>query len=197
MFSIAVTGGIACGKSLFGQMLADWGADGVDADEIVRSLHLPGGKGAEKVAASFGSDYLLPDGGTDRRRLGNLIFSDASARARLDDLLHPIVRDELLIWKSQPSATPFKVAQIPLLFEVGWEKDWDLSVCINAPENVRLERLCARGLSREQAQERIVAQMTSAQRAAKADIVINNDATITELKVSAQRLFHYLEQKST
>ena len=195
MFSIAVTGGIACGKSLFGQMLGDLGADVVDADVIVRSLHRPGGKGAELVASNFGGAYLLPDGGTNREHLGSLVFSDASARRRLNDLLHPMIRNELLAWKERPSATPFKVAQIPLLFEEGWETDWDLSVSIEAPENVRFSRLLARGLNPEQARNRIAAQMTSAQRAEKADVVIHNDATVAELQFAARRLFLQMENK--
>lgn len=195
MISIAVTGGIACGKSLFGQMLRDLGADVVDADEIVRSLHRPGGKGAELVASNFGGAYLLPDGGTDREHLGSLVFSDASARRRLNDLLHPMIRNELLAWKERPSATPFKVAQIALLFEEGWDGDWDLSVSIESPEQVRYSRLLARGMSPEQARNRIAAQMTSAQRAEKADIVIQNDATVAELQLAARRLFLQMENK--
>ena len=195
MFSIAVTGGIASGKSLFGSILSDLGADVADADEIVRALHRPGGRGALLVASAFGSNYLLQDGSTDRTRLSNLIFSDASARQRLDDLLHPLVRNELLSWKDRPSASSVKVAHIPLLFEKGWESDWDLTIDVEAPEHVRVERLLSRGLSEEQSLSRINAQMTSAKRIGKADIVIYNDATIAELEKAAQRLIHYLEKK--
>lgn len=195
MFSIAVTGGIASGKSLFGSLLSDLGADVADADEIVRALHRSGGRGALLVASAFGNNYLLPDGSTDRTSLSNLIFSDASARQRLDDLLHPLVRNELLSWKNSPSASSVKVAQIPLLFEKGWESDWDLTIDVEAPERVRVERLLSRGLSEEQSLSRINAQMTSAKRIGKADIVIYNDATVAELEKSAKRLIHYLEKK--
>jgi len=195
MFSIAVTGGIASGKSLFGSMLSNLGADVADADEIVRKLHRPGGRGALLVASAFGSKYLLQDGSTDRASLGNLVFGDASARRRLDDLLHPMVRDELLSWKDRPAASPIKVAQIPLLFEKGWESDWDLTVDVEAPERARLERLLSRGLSHKQSVNRIYAQMTSANRAEKADIVIYNDATVAELEKAARRLMQYLEKK--
>lgn len=195
MFSIAVTGGIASGKSLFGSILSGLGADVADADGIVRMLHCPGGRGALLVASAFGSKYLLQDGSTDRTSLGNLVFSDASARRRLDDLLHPLVRNELLSWKNRPSASPVKVAQIPLLFEKGWESDWDLSVDLEAPERIRIERLISRGLSEAQSASRITAQMTSAQRAGKADIVIYNGATVVELEKAARRLIQYLEKK--
>ncbi len=195
MFSIAVTGGIASGNSLFGSLLSNLGADVADADEIVRALHRPGGRGALLVASAFGSNYLLQDGSTDRTSLGNLIFSDASARQRLAELLHPLVRDELLSWKDRPSASSVKVAQIPLLFEKGWESDWDLTIDVEALERVRMERLLSRGLSEAQAFSRINAQMTSAKRIGKADIVIHNDATVAELEKAATRLIHYLEKK--
>ncbi len=195
MFSIAVTGGIASGKSLFGSILSNLGADVADADDIVRAFHRSGGKGALLVASAFGSKYLLPDGSTDRASLSNLVFSDASARRRLDELLHPLVRNELLSWKDRPSAASVKVAQIPLLFEKGWESDWDLTIDVEAPDCVRLERLLSRGFSEEQSFSRINAQMTSAKRIGKADIVIYNDATIAELKKAAKRLILYLEKK--
>jgi len=195
MFSIAVTGGIASGKSLFGSMLSDLGADVADADEIVRKLHCPGGSGALLVASAFGSKFLLQDGSTDRASLGNLVFGDASARKRLDDLLHPIVRNELLSWKDRPSASPIKVAQIPLLFEKGWETDWDLTVDVEAPQRTRIARLHSRGLSYEQSINRISAQMTSANRAEKANIVIVNDASVAELEQAARCLIQYLEKK--
>ncbi|MGI5869279.1 MAG: dephospho-CoA kinase [Kiritimatiellia bacterium] len=193
MLSIALTGGIASGKSHFAGLLSKLGADVVDADEVVRSLHRPGGKGAEVVASIFGRSFLLPDGGTNRARLGELVFADADARKRLEQQLHPLVRDHLLAWRDAPSASPIKVAQIPLLFEAGWMDDWDLTVTIEAPLAFRLARLAERGLSREQAMSRIGAQMDSATRTAKADVVIRNTASLEELEAAARIFYHKLE----
>jgi len=195
MFSIAVTGGIASGKSLFGKMLSSLGADVADADDLVRQLHSPGGKGASLVASAFGNGFLLPDGGTDCSRLAACVFDDQVARRRLEDLLHPLVREMLLSWKNAYVAKPIKIALIPLLFEVGWQGDWDLTVDIEIPADLRLVRLRSRGLSEEAARQRILAQMTSAQRAEKADIVIYNHASMAELEHAARRMMQYAEKK--
>lgn len=197
MFSIALTGGIASGKSHFAGLLSRLGADVADADEIVRSLHRPGGDGADAVASVFGRSYLLADGGTDRARLGELVFADADARRRLEQRLHPLVRSHLLAWRDSPSAAPIKVAQIPLLFEAGWQGDWRLSATLEAPLEFRVARLVARGLAREQALNRIAAQTTDAARAAQADVVIRNMASLDELEAAATIFFHKLENMPT
>lgn len=193
MFTIALTGGIASGKSHFAGLLSKLGADVADADEIVRTLHRPGGSGASAVASVFGQSYLLADGGTDRVRLGELVFADADARKRLEQRLHPLVRRHLLAWRDAPSASPIKVAQIPLLFEAGWQGDWHLSVTLEAPLELRVARLMARGISREQARNRIAAQTTDAVRAAQADVVIRNMASLDELETAAEIFYHKLE----
>ena len=195
MYSIAVTGGIASGKSVFGQILSSLGVDVLDVDDIIRAMHGPGGKGVQIVSEYFGDEYVTKDGATNRVLLGNLIFSNAEQRKRLENLIHPIVRDELIAWKNISSAAPFKAALIPLLFEKGWEKDWNLSVCINAHDDSRLERLCGRGFTVQQSKDRMNAQMTSAERAAKADIVIHNDSTVEDLQKSAVRLVSHIMEK--
>ena len=197
MFSIALTGGIASGKSHFAGLLSTLGAEVADADEIVRSLHRPGGSGADAVASVFGRSYLLADGGTDRARLGELVFADADARRRLEQRLHPLVRSHLLAWRDSPSAAPFKIAQIPLLFESGWQGDWDLSATLEAPLESRVARLVARGLSREKALNRIAAQTTDAARAAQADVVVRNMASLAELETAASIFFHQMESIAT
>lgn len=194
MVSIAVTGGIACGKSLFCKFLSSMGAETVDTDAIVKGLHEPGMKGAKSVESVFGSEFLLPSGATDRAALGALVFSDESALKRLEDILHPLVKEELSKWREK-SGAEVKVAQIPLLFEKGWDVEWDVTVCVTAPEDVRMSRLLARGLTKDEAEKRISAQMTSAQKAALADIVINNDGTETELEATARELLTHLENK--
>ena len=197
MFSIALTGGIASGKSHFAGLLSRLGADVADADEIVRTLHRPGGGGADAVASVIGRSYLLADGGTDRARLGELVFADADARRRLEQRLHPLVRSHLLAWRDAPSASPIKIAQIPLLFEAGWQGDWRLSATLEAPPESRVARLVARGLTREQARIRIAAQTTDAERAAQADVVIRNMASLEELEAAATIFYHKLESMPT
>ena len=196
MTTLALTGGIACGKSLFGRLLAEAGAEVVDADDVVRSLHAPGGAAAREVARIFGSDYLAADGSTDRSRLAGLVFADAAARRRLEEFVHPLVRSALLAWKNAPaSGASVRVAQIPLLFESEWRRDWDLVVTVEtSDESVRLERLLSRGLSREEALARIAAQLPASKREELADIVIHNDGTVEDLRVLAHDLLRSLSK---
>ena len=197
MIRFALTGGIACGKSFFGGILSDLGVQVVDADEIVRAMHAPGGKAARAVRQAFGPDYLGPDGATDRTRLGELVFADASARRRLEELLHPLVRQHVLDWKDAAPAADFRCAQIPLLFESGWEGDWDATVTIESPLALRLERLAARGLSREESLRRIAAQLPESERRARADFTVENDCDEATLRVRAADLLQQLRKHGT
>ena len=193
MKTLALTGGIACGKSLFASFLAECGADAVDADDLVRALHAPGGAAAAAVAREFGPGLLAPDGGTDRAALGRLVFSDAAARRRLEGLVHPLVREALFAWRDAPAApggAPLRVAQIPLLFETGWTDGWDYTATVEtSSEEARLARLRARGLSDAEARARIAAQLPAAERIARADFVVRNDAGPDELRALAKALY--------
>jgi len=196
MRNIAITGGIASGKSLFGQMLSRLGADVLDADEIIREMHRPDGEGAKLVACGFGRAYLTESGATDRAKLGDLVFDNPAARRRLDALLHPVARRAALVWRDAPSRAPFKALLMPLLFESGWNADWDTVLTMESPLETRLGRLAERGLSREAALARIAAQTTPEERRAKADIVISNNAGFGELARAASIIFKLMEQQS-
>lgn len=193
MNTLALTGGIACGKSLFGSFLAQLGADVVDTDELVHRLHAPGGEAAKAVEHAFGPEFLAPDGGTDRARLARLVFSEPSARLRLESIVHPILRASLLAWRdatAAPGAAPLRVAQIPLLFETGWTDGWTFTATVEtSSEEARLARLRARGLSDEEARARIAAQLPAAERMKRADFVVLNDGTPGELFAKAEEIF--------
>ena len=190
MICLALTGGIACGKSELGRLLGQLGAETADCDAVVRELHSPGGQAAEAVAALFGGEFLMPDGSTDRARLARLVFGDEAARRKLEEAVHPIVRKRLLDWKRRPGdESSVRVAQIPLLFESGWSGDWDLCATVEtASEEARFARLSARGLSRAEAEARVSSQTTSAERAARADFVVMNDSGVAGLGVLARIL---------
>ena len=194
MKNIAITGGIASGKSLFGQMLSRLGADVLDADEIVRNMHRPGGEGAKITAREFGRAYLSEDGGTNREKLGDLVFNNPTARQRLDKLLHPLARRAALEWRDTPSNAPFKAVLVPLLFESGWHEDWERTLTVESPLKARLKRLTERGLTRAAALARIAAQLSPDERRAKADITILNNGDIAKLERAAAKLFKHMEQ---
>ncbi len=182
---IAVTGGVACGKSVFGRILSDQGAEVVDADEIVHRLQRPRGVLSRLIAGEFGKDFLDGQGAVDRERLGALVFADAEARSRLNALCHPVVRRWFQRWRSRPTSSWAKVALIPLLFESGWEEDWDGTVCIAASPDLQLSRLRDRGCSEGEARDRVLAQWPLAEKMKRADVVVQNNAGLEELAASA------------
>lgn len=200
MNTLALTGGIACGKSLFGSFLAQLGADVVDTDELVHRLHAPGGEAAKAVEHAFGPEYLAPDGGTDRAKLARLVFSEPSARLRLESIVHPILRASLLAWRDAPAApgaAPLRVAQIPLLFETGWTDGWTYTATVETTsEESRLARLRARGLTDDEARARIAAQLPAAERMKRADFTILNDGTPDELFEKAKSLYDEITRRN-
>lgn len=201
MNTLALTGGIACGKSLFGSFLAQLGADVVDTDELVHRLHAPGGEAAKAVEHAFGPEFLAPDGGTDRAKLARLVFSEPSARLRLESIVHPILRATLLAWRDAPAApgaAPLRVAQIPLLFETGWTDGWTFTATVEtSSDESRLARLRARGLTEEEARARIAAQLPAAERMKRADFTILNDGTPDELFEKAKSLYDAITRSHT
>lgn len=190
---VGLTGGIASGKSTVSGMLADLGAVVIDHDQLAREVVAAGTPGLAAVVRRFGAQLLAPDGGLDRSRLGALIFGDDAARRDLDAIIHPLVwqrSDEL---QRAAGADAVIVHDIPLLLETGQQDDFDVLVVVDVPPAEQLQRLIARnGLSRKQAQARIAAQASRAQRLAAADVVIDNsgprEATETQVRALWQRL---------
>lgn len=193
---VAITGGIACGKSLFSHYLRQLGVDILDADDVVHRLEEPGGVAVEAIVALFGDGVRRADGGIDRAVLGARVFADATARTRLNDIVHPLVKAEIMDWIEEPGQR-LKAAVIPLLFEVGWAADWDLIICLASREAVQIERLMRiRGLSEDQARRRIAAQMPVAEKAVRAHVVVNNDADVAALAMEAARVYRLLIERS-
>jgi len=192
----AITGGIACGKSLFSRYLGRLGVDILDADDVVHGLETPGGEAVPALVSIFGSRILGADGGVDRNVLGGLVFEDAAARARVNGVLHPLVRERFRNWISACGQRP-KAAVIPLLFEVGWADEWEVIICLVSCEATQIERLMrVRGLSEEQARRRIAAQMPVAEKAARSHLVVHNEADAEALAREADKVYRFLMERS-
>ena len=201
---IALTGGIACGKSTLAKFLRELGIRLLDADDVVHELEAPGGAAVPAIVTRFGAGVLAADGSVDRPKLAGIVFADAAARRDLEAILFPLVRSRLRAFTSEaarrgrpPSTAPLYIAIIPLLFESHWEGDYDIILAITSPLECQIHRMMrTRGYSRVQAEARLAAQMPVAEKAARADFVVVNDSTYEHLKDEARRLVAWLKERA-
>ncbi|MEI6779361.1 MAG: dephospho-CoA kinase [bacterium] len=194
--TVAITGGIACGKSLFSTYLQQMGVEILDADDAVHALQASGGEAVEPIRARFGSQVIAADGSVDRAKLGRIVFADATARKALNEIVHPMVRETIQRWMKHPGGCAIKAAVIPLLFEVGWEEDWNLIICVQSDTQTQIDRLMRfRGLSAEQARQRLDSQMPIAEKAARAHLTVNNNAGEEKLASEAKRIYRLLMER--
>lgn len=182
---IALTGGIAAGKSTVAEVWQALGAKHIDADLLAREVVSPGTPGFEQVVAEFGPSILSPDGSLNRTKLGEIIFNDQNARQKLENILHPLIQSRAKELVAEAGNLNV-VYSIPLLVETKSPLKFNKIVTVSAPEAVRQKRLVAnRGLSNEEALKRIQSQATDSQREAVADLIINSDCSLEELKIRA------------
>ncbi len=167
-------------------MLEARGAAIVDADRIAREVVLPGRPALLDIRETFGEDVIAPDGTLDRKRLGSIVFGDESARRKLEAITHPRIRAEMARQMSEwneKEPDRLVVADIPLLYESGLDKLYAFEdvLVVYVPREVQLERLMARdGMSREDAERRIDAQMPIEEKRKRADVVIDNSGSLAE-----------------
>jgi dephospho-CoA kinase len=183
MLQIGLTGGIGSGKSTVAARLAELGAVVIDSDRLAREVVEVGSPGLARVVERFGADVLAADGSLDRPRLGGLVFSDPAALADLNAIVHPLVRErsEALTAEAAAGGAAAVVHDIPLLVENGLAAGYDDVIVVEAPLELRLQRLAGRGLDEATARARIAAQATDEQRRAVADIVLDNSGSVPEL----------------
>ncbi|MFX3618043.1 MAG: dephospho-CoA kinase [Sporolactobacillus sp.] len=191
MLKIGLTGGIASGKSTVADWLKAQNFPLIDADKIAKQVVEPGEEGLKKIAAHFGRAVLQADGSLDRKRLGDLIFADQEQRDQLNQLLHPLIRREMLRTVSDYEKNGAEVVflDIPLLFDSGLE-DWvDRTIVVFVPAEVQLQRLIKRNhLTEQQARARIASQMPLAEKRRRATAVIDNCGTILQTRQQIQKL---------
>ncbi|WP_431072008.1 dephospho-CoA kinase [Microbacterium phyllosphaerae] len=184
MALIALTGGIASGKSTIARRLAERGAVVVDADQIVRDVQAPGTPVLAAIAETFGAEVIAADDSLDRAALGAKVFGDADHLARLNAIVHPAVRAESQRrFDEAMSADPEAVVvyDVPLLVEARVDDPWDLIVVAHAPVEERRRRLVEiRGMAERAAQERIDAQVSDERRLAIADVVIDTSGSLDQ-----------------
>jgi len=178
MYVIGLTGGIASGKSTVSRILKQLGAAVIDADEIARELAAPQGPLWDAFVKHFGKSVLQADDSLDRRKIGEIVFSDRREKKWIDEVSHPIIKAcvEKELANCRHKAMPFVVLDVPLLYEVNWESMADEVWVIYADEATQLQRLMSRdSLNKEVACARIAAQMPLAKKVAMADFVIDNN----------------------
>ena len=189
MLRIGLTGGIGSGKSTVSALLAARGAVVVDADRIAREVVAPGTPGLAQVVEAFGEAVLAADGSLNRPALAAIVFGDAQARARLDGIVHPLVRARSVELLTAVPEGAVVVNDVPLLVETGQVASYDLVLVVEADPATRISRLVQRGLSAEDARARMAAQATDEQRRAVADVVLDNSGTPEELAEQVDRFW--------
>lgn len=196
---IALTGGIASGKSTIARRLAERGAIVVDADQIVRDVQAPGTPVLKEIAETFGPEVIASDGALDRAALGAKVFGDAVLLKKLNGIVHPAVREESQRRFEQAFATDAQavvVYDVPLLVEARVEDPWDTIVVAHAPASERLRRLVElRGMDERAAQERIDAQVSEEKRLAIADVVIDTAGELAETHAQTDALWERIRAR--
>lgn len=190
---IGLTGGIGSGKSSVSRALARHGAVVIDADVLAREVVAPGTPGLAAVVGVFGSEILAPDGSLDRKALGARVFNDPQARARLEAIVHPLVRARAHELEAATAPDAVIVHDVPLLVETGQHERFDSVVVVDAPESAQRQRLVElRGMTPEEADRRIAAQATREARRAAADHIVVNDGSLDELEAQVAELWERL-----
>ncbi len=197
---VGLTGGIASGKSTVTAMLQRYGAYIVDADQIAREVVEPGAEGARRVREEFGDQVFFPDGRLNRAALGEIVFRDETARKRLNRILHPLIRKEMIrrsdYFESQ-NVHAIVIWDVPLLIEQKLTNYVEKVIVVYVPENVQLERLMKRNqLSEEEARRRIDAQLSIEEKKKWADYLIDNSGSIENTERQVGQLWSDLKLKN-
>ena len=197
---LGVTGNISSGKSTVAKALEQHGAVVVDADQLARDVVEAGTKTLERLVGAFGEEILQSDGSLNRERLGQMVFADTKVRATLNQIVHPeIARKsiEVLQRLRERDDIPLVVYEAPLLFEVGAETRVDKVLVVKIDSKEQLKRLMSRDhLGEVEAKQRIAAQMSQDKKLARADYVIDNSGTISDVLLQVEKLWPKLVGKN-
>ncbi len=190
MFRLGLAGGIGSGKSTVSARLAEHGAVVIDYDRLAREAVEPGTPGLAAIAERFGDQVIAEDGTLDRDALGAVVFGDSTARADLEAITHPAIFKLATALEATVADDGVVVHDLPLLVEAGMATLFDLVVVVDVPEYVQVERLVTlRGMTEAEVRARLAAQASRKERAAVADVVLDNTGTIEDLEARVDELW--------
>jgi len=193
MQRVALTGGIATGKSHVRAEFERLGVPTIDADVLARAAVAPGTSGLSSVAARFGREILDATGALDRKKLAAIVFDDLQARRDLEQIVHPAVRRAIDKWFASHASVRFAIADIPLLYETGREDEFDAVIVTTCEPATQIRRVMARdGVSEAQARQRIAAQLASEDKIRRANYVIRTDGSVEDTNSQVQAVYNTL-----
>lgn len=190
---VGLTGGIASGKSTVSRIFAELGAIVIDSDVLAREVVARGSEGLAEVVAAFGEQVLTPAGEMDRAKVGEIVFADPEKRKVLEQVIHPRVFARAIEIDAAAGEHDVVINDIPLLVETNQADRFDAVVVVDVPTELQVERMVRdRGMARDEAESRIAAQATRAQRLAVATYVIDNTGTLDELRKRVEEVWRKL-----
>ena len=190
MYLIGLTGGIAAGKSTVARRLVELGAIEIDADLLARQAVERGSLGLRKIVETWGAELLTEDGELDRAALAKIVFANEDERSKLEHIVHPRVRALAKEALARQAKGSIVIYSVPLLVEANVELPFDLVITVEAPEEEQIRRMVqSRGMTAEQAVARIKAQASPAQRANRADIILNSNQSLGRLNDDVEQLW--------
>ena len=193
---VGITGGIGCGKSSVTDQLKRLNVDIIDADIIAREIVEPGKFAFKKIVEHFGEEVLLPDGSLDRAKLRVIIFSEKEKKDWLEDLLHPLIKDEIRM-QIKSASSEYVVLSSALLLETGQKSLVDMVVVVDIPETLQIERTTLRDSNSSELVKKIIdSQLKRDERLSRADIVIDNSNSLDELRSKIKKLHGDLKKNA-
>ena len=195
MKRIALTGGMGSGKSHVRAVFAALGVPTIDADTLARDVVAHGTPGFDAVVATFGRGILTADGDLDRRALASVVFADIEKRRALEAVLHPAIKGAIDQWFASlnPDAQPFAIADIPLLYEVGLDKEYDEVIVTTCSPQSQVKRIMARdNLDATEVQHRLDAQMPLDEKAKRATYVVDTNGSLVQTNAQVHKLYQKL-----
>ena len=197
MYLVGLTGGIAAGKSSVAKRWVELGGHEIDADVLARQALEVGSAGLAKVVEAFGSELLLPDGTLNRQMLAEIVFNSPEKRKELEAIVHPIVRRLAADALAKLDDGTIAIYTVPLLVEASVDLPFDLVVTVEAPNDKQIDRMVRnRGLSPQEAAARIASQASAAERANRADVILNSNQSLGRLLDDAEALWQDIERRA-